>query len=207
MGIKERREKEKATRRNQILDAARKLLFSKGIEKISISRIAREAEVGVGTIYFYYKSKEDIFVALQEEGIGILTQAVLKIDDNPIAPDLKLRRIADAFYDFSQTQKDYYNIINTFLSSPRIFFKDDLKQRIDMSAGSVLRVIEKIVVDGNETGLFDEKDPEKFSILFWGTIHGLVQFKKLEHTLFADQSYMKIYDYSVEKIIQGIVVK
>ncbi len=79
MGVKERRELEKQARRDQILDAARKLLFSQGIEKISISRISKEAELGVGTIYFYFKNKEDIFIALQQEGVDVLFSGILKI--------------------------------------------------------------------------------------------------------------------------------
>ena len=61
MGVKERKAMEKKMRRNQILDAARHLLFSTGIDSISISKISQQAELGVGTIYFYYKNKEEIF--------------------------------------------------------------------------------------------------------------------------------------------------
>ncbi len=51
MGVKERRALEKQMRRNKILDAARKLLFSQGFENVSISKISKEAQLGVGTIY------------------------------------------------------------------------------------------------------------------------------------------------------------
>lgn len=61
MGRKERREREKEARKRQILAADRKLLFKKGIQAIRINQIARTAELGVGTIYFYYQSKEEIF--------------------------------------------------------------------------------------------------------------------------------------------------
>ncbi len=207
MGVKERRELEKQTRRNQILDAARKLLFSKGIENISISKISKEAELGVGTIYFYYKNKEDIFIALQEEGVSLLSDEIQKIADKRMNPDQKLRRIAMAYYDFTETQKEYYNIINYFLSSSKVFFKGDLKLQIDMSAGRILAVIQDIIVAGNQAGFFEEEDPGKFSIMFWGTIHGLLQFKKLEGTTLQNQVYMEIYEYSVGKLIQGIVCK
>ena len=71
MGLKERRRREKEERRMQILDAARKLLFTKGINATSINQIAKLAELGVGTIYFYYRNKEELFAALQEEGLEI----------------------------------------------------------------------------------------------------------------------------------------
>ncbi|WP_457552502.1 TetR/AcrR family transcriptional regulator [Desulfobacula sp.] len=206
MGVKERRQLEKQVRRNQILDAARKLLFSQGIEKISINKISKEAELGVGTIYFYYKNKEDIFIALMEEGLAILFATIQKIADKTMGPDEKLRHIANAYYDFTEIQKDYFNIINYFLSSPKIFFREDLKQQVDMSGSKILVFIQDIIITGNQTGIFMEQSPEKFSIMFWGTIHGLVQFKKLEHTTLQNAVHKEIYDYSVEKMIQGLFI-
>ena len=38
----------------------------------SCTKIARQAELAVGTIYFYFRSKEEIFAALQEEGLELL---------------------------------------------------------------------------------------------------------------------------------------
>jgi AcrR family transcriptional regulator len=76
MGLKERREREKEARKGQILTAARSLLFKKGIQATSINQIARKAELGVGTIYFYYQSKEEIFYWLQEEGLDILFKTI-----------------------------------------------------------------------------------------------------------------------------------
>ena len=182
MGVKERKALEKQIRRNQILDAARTLLFSSGIDSISISKIAKQAELGVGTIYFYYKNKEQIFVALQKEGVALLYSTILQISKKDIDHEEKLSQIAKAYYNFSEEQKSYFDIINYFLSSPIVFFESNLKNQIDMSGRKLLLVIQNIVADGVQQGFFNEEDPGKFSIMFWGTIHGLVQFKKLEHT-------------------------
>ncbi|MCG8632240.1 MAG: TetR/AcrR family transcriptional regulator [Desulfobacterales bacterium] len=205
MGVQERRKLEKEHRRQQILDAARNLLFSQGIEKISISRISRESELGVGTIYFHYKNKEEIFIALQQEGLSVLHTIISSIAETEIEPDVKLRKIAKAFYRFTETHTEYYNIINYFLSSPKVFFEADKKQQIDMSGTKILTVIQDIIAIGNTAGFFMEKDPVKFSIMFWGTLNGLVQFKKLEHTTLQNQAHKEIYDYSVDKLIQSII--
>lgn len=204
MGVKERRESEKESRRNEILDAARTLLFTLGVENISISKISKKAELGVGTIYFYYKNKEDIFIALQQEGVEVLFSSIAPIAARDLAPDEKLRQVAQAYYEFTEDHREYFNIINYFLSSPKIFFTEDLKQQIDMSGTKILAAIREIVNSGNRTGVFMEKDPIKFAIMFWGTIHGLVQFKKLEHTTLENESHKAVYDYSVEKMVQGL---
>ena len=206
MGVKERRALEKQMRRNQILDAARKLLISQGLEKISISKISKEAQLGVGTIYFYYKNKEDIFIALQEEGLGFLFSAIQQIQGKKLNPREKLKEVAAAYYNFSQNQQEYFNIINYFLSSPRIFFQEEQKKMIDMSGNKILMVIETIILKGVEDGYFLEEDPRKFSILFWGTVHGLIHFKKLEHTTLQNENHLLVFQYSVNKLIQSIIV-
>ncbi len=204
MGVKERKALEKQQRRNQILDAARTLLFSSGVDSISISKIAKQAELGVGTIYFYYKNKAQIFVALQKEGVALLYSTILQISKKTIDHEGKLTRIAKAYYSFSEEQKNYFDIINYFLSSPIIFFESNLKNQIDMSGHKLLLIIQDIVADGVHQGFFNEEDPEKFSIMFWGTLHGLIQFKKFERTIFENESHELLYDYSVKKLVHSL---
>ena len=204
MGVKERKALEKQQRRNQILDAARTLLFSSGVDSISISKIAKQAELGVGTIYFYYKNKAQIFVALQKEGVALLYSTILQISKKMIDHEGKLTRIAKAYYSFSEEQKNYFDIINYFLSSPIIFFESNLKNQIDMSGHKLLLIIQDIVADGVHQGFFNEEDPEKFSIMFWGTLHGLIQFKKFERTIFENESHELLYDYSVKKLVHSL---
>ena len=203
MGVKERKKMEKQMRRSQILGAARKLLISQGMDNISISKISRESQLSVGTIYFYYKSKEDIFIALQEEGLSLLLDIIQQIHGRKtMPPDRKLVKIADAYYTFTRDQQEYYNIINYFLSSPRIFFNEDQKKHVDMAGSRILQVIQEIVLHGIDTGYFNKTDPKKFSIMFWGTLHGLVQFKKLEHTALQNENIQQVYDYSVKTLVQ-----
>ncbi|NOX32653.1 MAG: TetR/AcrR family transcriptional regulator [Deltaproteobacteria bacterium] len=204
MGVKERKALEKQIRRNQILDAARSLLFSSGIDSISISKIANQAELGVGTIYFYYKNKEEIFIALQKEGVELLYSMILQIVKKDINHEEKLSRIAFCYYRFSEEQKNYFDIINYFLSSPTIYFEPDLKNKIDMSGHKILRIIRDIVADGVQQNVLNEQDPQKFSIMFWGTLHGLLQFKKLEKTVLENESHEKLFNYSVQKLISSI---
>ncbi len=78
MGLKERREREREERKRQILNAARSLLFEEGLQGTSINKIAKSAELGVGTIYSYFASKEEIFAVLQEEGIELLHNKIKK---------------------------------------------------------------------------------------------------------------------------------
>jgi len=204
MGTKERKAIEKQIRKDQILDAARTLLVSSGVEQMSISRISKQSELGVGTIYFYFKNKEEIFVELQKEGVALLYSKILRISKKDIAQENKLIGIAKAYFKFSQEQKHYFDIINYFLSYPIVFFKPDLKNQIDYSGQKIFVLIQDIVAKGVQQGVFNEADPKKFSIMFWGTLHGLIHFKKLEKTILENESHERLFDYSVQKLINSI---
>ena len=204
MGTQERKTAEKQFRRGQILDAARTLLLSSGMDSISISAISNRAELGVGTIYFYFRNKEEIFAALQEEGLALLYADILKISQQDLSPEEQLKAIAAVYYRFSEAQKNYFDIINYFLSSPTVFFEAELKNQIDMSGHKILGIIRDIVRNGVEQRVFIEPDPGKFSILFFGTLHGLLQLKKLEKTILENENHMEIYAYSVGKLMDSI---
>jgi AcrR family transcriptional regulator len=64
MGIKERKEREKERRRQQIMVAAKRVFSIKNFNKATMEDIAREAELSPGTIYLYFKNKEELFASL-----------------------------------------------------------------------------------------------------------------------------------------------
>ena len=64
MAIAERRLRERAERKEQIIAAAERVFFAKGFTATSMEQIATEAEVSKGTLYLYFKNKDDLFIAL-----------------------------------------------------------------------------------------------------------------------------------------------
>lgn len=207
MGLKERREREKEARKQQILAAARKLLFKKGLQSTSINQIARTAELGVGTIYFYYQSKEEIFYSLQEEGLDILFRQIEAIDRTPVPPDEKLRETGRAYLLFSSQQKDYFDIINYFLAAPSVILGDKLKQQIDHKGGRILKLLDGFIRSGISQGIFRPVDSKKYAVMFWGALHGVTQFKKLEDTVLEGADHGHIFNYAVDQLIEGLKQK
>ncbi len=208
MGTKERRAQEKQLRLNQIIDAARQLLFSHGIDHISISKIAKQAELGVGTIYFYFKNKEEIFIALQEEGLRLFYEMIVPVrESETITCDEKLRQIGTIFYRFNLEYKEYYDILNFFLSSSKEFFEPKVKNKIDMSGSKIFDLIEYVILEGIQTGELNKIDARKYAILFFGTLHGIMQLKKLEKTALAGINYRDVFYFTIDRLIQGIAIE
>jgi AcrR family transcriptional regulator len=206
MGAQERRQREKESRKNQILGAARTLLIEKGIQGASIHQIARRAELGVATIYFYYQNKEAVYAALQEEGLELLYQKIRQAARRAASPPEKIRRMSRAYYRFSETHRDYFDIINYFLSQPGIIFTPKVKNQVDFRGNKILALVEEVIDQGLKQGLFEKSETRKSSILLWGTLHGLMQFKKMKETLLQGEKYKELFQYAVERFIRGLQV-
>lgn len=64
MGIRERKEREFNRRESEIFQAAFDHFSEQGLDTVTIEMIAESAEIGKGTVYKHFKSKDEIFVAL-----------------------------------------------------------------------------------------------------------------------------------------------
>jgi TetR/AcrR family transcriptional regulator len=204
MGAKERREREREQRKTQILDTARALLLEKGLNATSINQIAKRSELSVGAIYFYYKSKEDLYAALQVEGLELLAQMNRQVGQGESLPDEKIRKLASVYLRFSEDHKNYFDIINYFLTSPEPIFSPELKAKIDEHGKDSLFFLAEAIREGIQGGLFKTGDPRRQAIILWSTLHGIIQMKKLEKTILADINYQSLYAEAVEQFIDGL---
>lgn len=119
MGVKERQEREREAVARAILDAARDLFVAEGYQNVSIRKIAEKVEYSPAAIYGYFESKDDIFLALAEEGFRLLfecgpdaTRTLPSLDD---IRDGFLR-----FYEFSKTHPEYFALMFVDRSVPKI---------------------------------------------------------------------------------------
>jgi AcrR family transcriptional regulator len=132
----ERQQHARATTRRAILDAALSLFVSDGYAQVSIRNIAAKVEYSPGAIYSYFKSKDEIFFALAEEGFRLLGASQLQHtpSDNPLDD---IRAAAWRFYEFSRMQPQYFALVFLDRRVPRIgreyerfAFMSDLKSRL-----------------------------------------------------------------------------
>ena len=204
MGLKERRDREKEERKRQILDAARDLLFAEGLQATSVNKIAKNAELGVGTIYSYFKNKEEIFAALQQEGIELLHSRAQKAVLREKGASDRLRAIAASYLDFSIESRDYFDIINYFLSSPGTLLGEELKEMIDHRGNQIVSLMVIIIEEGMADGEFRKVNGRKFAIMFWAALHGLIMFSKLKTTILKGENYPELVGYSVDYLIESV---
>jgi AcrR family transcriptional regulator len=204
MGLKERRKRERQERHTQIMDAARTVLFKHGMPMASIKRIAQAAELGVGTLYSYFASKEDIFIALQEEGLEILSRKIQETSQDTEDPVTQLRNIASVYLAFSEEDQDYFDILNFFLSSPGTVFEPGLKQQIDEHVNQVLNLLVTVIDNGRGLDVFHTTRPRRHAVILWTTLHGLIQFRKMEKNLLPGDDFDGLYQQAVDGFLREL---
>lgn len=204
MGLKERRQRERDARRELILKAARELLHEKGLNGASMNQIAKRAELGVATLYSYFTNKEELYIALQEEGLALLQKKMVTAVKGITDPATKLQTIADTYFTFSQKNKNYYYIVNYFSSSPEILFQPDLKAKIDEQAAGSMQLPRLTIEEGIASGVFKETNARHASIMFSAMLQGLTQYRKLEKTVFAGENYRDIFSFSIKQFINSL---
>lgn len=77
-------------KRIQIIEAAIKVFAQKGLERGKIADIAKKAGIGKGTVYEYFRSKEEIFSAIEQVVMGEMSTVFEKLFVSDISPTEKL---------------------------------------------------------------------------------------------------------------------
>ncbi len=91
-----RRDREKLAQREEMLAVATRLFSEKGYGNVSMHEIAHEAEFAIGTLYKFFKSKEDLYAALIREGAERFVNFLIEELDEPEKEVDKLRNYVRA---------------------------------------------------------------------------------------------------------------
>lgn len=116
MSTANRREREKEKRRNDIIDVAERLFFSNSYDNVTMEDIARETELARGTLYLYFKNKDDIYIAIAVRGLKILNCLFRESYTRGNTGIEKIKLMLLAIYDFYKKYPGYYSLIGNMPS-------------------------------------------------------------------------------------------
>lgn len=136
---------------NQILDAAVIVIAENGYHHSQVSKIAKQAGVADGTIYLYFKNKEDILVSLFQEKMG---QFIEKIEEEiKIQRNAKEKLLTLITMHFTQLAKNHHLAIVTQLELRQS--NKDLRQKINDVLKRYLGIVDHIISEGIKEGTFN----------------------------------------------------
>ncbi len=187
MGIRERHSRERETVTRKILDAARGLFLSDGYANVSMRKIADRIEYSPGAIYSYFRSKEDIFFALAEEGLEcVRAHCAASASPSSRRGTEPVERVREAFwrvYTFSREQPEYFRLIFVESAVPRVSREWEQLSSMRELRHDIEQDIQQCVDDGVFPGV--ESAGAVFRIL-WTAVYGAAVFR-LSHRLASDE--------------------
>jgi TetR/AcrR family fatty acid metabolism transcriptional regulator len=151
----------------QIIDAAVIVIAENGYHQAQVSKIAKQAGVADGTIYLYFKNKEDILISLFEEKMGSFIEEIDQMIAGKGTATEKLLMMIEAH--FSLLSADHHLAIVTQLELRQS--NKDLRLRINDVLKGYLKVIDKIIIEGKESDEFSsDLDVRLARQMIFGTI-------------------------------------
>ena len=145
------RENRSNGKRGRILDAAVKVFAERGFHAATVAGIAREAGVADGTIYLYFKSKDDLLLRLFDEKMTELTAEAKAEVAGPRTASDRLRRFIQLHLALVERNPDLASVLIVELRQSAQFLKAADRAKL----AAYVEVIAEVVRAGQESGELD----------------------------------------------------
>jgi len=160
----------------RILNAARRRFETFGYRRTSVAEIARDAGIAVGTVYRYFKSKEEIFLQVVRDLNDTWITRAREAMSQPGTPIERLARLGPISMEYNQENK----LLNALLNrDPEIVYAPLMDQIADDLLRQNVSLMAEVIQEGVESGNMRPMDPERAAFVIF--VAG--------QTLFGQQSY------------------
>ncbi|RMF96889.1 MAG: TetR/AcrR family transcriptional regulator [Candidatus Schekmanbacteria bacterium] len=184
-------------KKEKIIDSALKLFAEKGFHETRTADLARDANVGEGTIYHYFRSKEELFLRAFEQKMKGFVGKFLKSIGKCKTPNEKIKKIIEFHFREIEANKTLFKIV--FQELPE---KVDALMRPEYGqTGIIYETTKKIIKEGKESGIFDSSIDEDLVVrAMFGMIREICRSRLLGHnvmplkkvTNFAEEMSMRL---------------
>jgi AcrR family transcriptional regulator len=168
----ERKAQERQARRRRIQEAARTVFTERGYAGASIELIARAAQLSVGAIYLYFRSKEDLYVSLIEDTLTVFDVEMAQIREQHEV-SARLRETWNTLVRWAEKDAEGPRILR-LLAQPAIRpqLSDDVVSAVSAGIGRVQEHIGACVADGIHAGVYRQVNAREIADLAWSVLLG-----------------------------------
>jgi AcrR family transcriptional regulator len=175
MGIAERKERQRAELRGQILEAAREIVLRDGFDGLTMRKIAEAIEYSPATIYSHFTSRDEIAQALVEAGFSELL-AYLAPAGAVADPQDRLDAIGRAYVQFGLEHPQTYRLI--FMENYTALVMGGEKREDPNAPGNrAFAVLETTVGELIARNRIRPIEPALCAEMLWAAVHGIVSLK------------------------------
>lgn len=187
--------------REHLINSARQVFMRYGFKKTALDDIAKEARKGKSTIYYYFKSKDEIFKAVIEAESEIRNQTIDEQVSAVEDPQQKLRTYIYVRMLSLKKVNNYYEAIKNDLLDNLYFVSNLRVVHLDSEVNSV----KNLLLDGIEKGIYTIQNPELTARTIVTLLQGF-EVPLIKKNL-SDEEIQKSIDEMLNILFHGIVTK
>ncbi len=158
-------------RRAQIIEATMGCIAVKGYNTFSMKDIASEAGVSTGIIHYYFKTKHDLMLAVLDELVKQIFQAVDQRVSGLSSAREKIEAIIDGSFDFISKNRKYYHVMIDFWA--QVNDKRSVKNVLARVYAEYRRRTARIIEQGMAERVFRRLEPSEAAAAIIALIDGL----------------------------------
>ena len=179
----ERKAQERQARRRRIQEAARTVFAERGYSGASIEQIARAAQLSVGAIYLYFRSKEDLYVSLVEDALTVFDVEMGHVREH-VEVSRRLRETWSLLVKWAERDAEGPRILR-LLAQPAVRpqLSDDVVVAVSSGVARIQDHIGACVADGIHAGIYRQVNAREIADLAWSVLLGSLDAAEMHDNL------------------------
>ena len=150
MGMSSIAQHKDAAKYQAILDAAIKVMAQTGYHGAQVARIAREAGVADGTVYLYFKNKEDILISILRETIGQIVLLSTWLEGDHPEPLIALKKLIEAHFTTLGSNPELALVLQVHIRQS----EKGIRQQVEDMMRPYQQTLRRIITLGQQSGVF-----------------------------------------------------
>lgn len=170
----QRKQREYEARREEILLAAERRFSQNGFFKTSMAEIAEAAQFAMGTVYRFFKSKEEIYISLVEAKVEELLRLLEDATQSRLPAQEKLRAVIQVKLAFADQNRAFFRIYVSEWSGFEWTVKSAFGERVWKRYLAQIDLVANLIKEGIKTGEFRKVNPKDTSLAFHGMLNSTI---------------------------------
>jgi AcrR family transcriptional regulator len=160
------------TMKSSISEAALAVLNKYGFAGLKMARVADAADVAKGTLYNYFKNKDELLVYVMDMKFEAIYRSFLQIRDSRVSPPKKIEAIIREMLTFLEGER---SLVLVIIDAEGLSLR--VKNMANNKREEVIRIIAAIIEEGTKEGFFKKFDAIQMAKLIFGAIHAAFRIK------------------------------
>lgn len=204
MSTAERKEKEKESRREAILLAAEAVMKEQGLYGLNLDLVAKKAQLAKGTLYLYFKNKEEILASLTIKARKLVYDQFLSITKEEIPLLEKLKKIIYSNYLFFHKHPLYFDLVSLYEANHTLNEAEELYA----SSEAISFLVHNLIFEAQAKGVVRKDiNPMMLTMHLWASTVGTLQMIKVRGRLIEEKfsiNSLELFDSFVGLFLKGI---